>query len=146
MNVIEVKNVKTIFDDRIIHNGLNLHIKQGEIYGLLGPSGCGKTTLLREMVMLQEFAAGEIKYFSAAHWVPFLLKDDKANFSGLAIDLMNEIATKLEGHPDNVAPAIFGNLISSAMPCGYCKNNLDQQIHPNPEETQKIITIEQKII
>lgn len=60
MNVIEVKGVKTIFDDRIIHDGLNLNVKQGEIYGLLGPSGCGKTTLLREMVMLQEFSAGEI--------------------------------------------------------------------------------------
>ncbi|MFT5661491.1 MAG: phospholipid/cholesterol/gamma-HCH transport system ATP-binding protein [Sulfurimonas sp.] len=60
MNVVEVKNVKTIFDDRIIHDGLNLNVKQGEIYGLLGPSGCGKTTLLREMVMLQDFASGEI--------------------------------------------------------------------------------------
>lgn len=41
------------------------------------------------------FAEGEIKYFSAAPWIPFLIKDDKGNFSGLAIDLMNEIATKL---------------------------------------------------
>ena len=61
MAMIEVKNLITQFDKRIIHNGLNLHIEEGEIYGLLGPSGCGKTTLLREMVLLQEFAGGEIE-------------------------------------------------------------------------------------
>ena len=58
--VIEVRGVKTIFDDRVVHDGLNLTIHEGEIYGLLGPSGCGKTTLLREMVMLQKFNEGSI--------------------------------------------------------------------------------------
>ena len=58
--VIEVQNVQTVFGDKVVHNGLNLHINQGEIYGLLGPSGCGKTTLLREMVLLQEFQGGNI--------------------------------------------------------------------------------------
>jgi phospholipid/cholesterol/gamma-HCH transport system ATP-binding protein len=60
-NIIEVKNVKTAFGDRVIHDGLNLSIPEGSIYGLLGPSGCGKTTLLREMVMLQEICGGEIE-------------------------------------------------------------------------------------
>jgi ABC-type amino acid transport substrate-binding protein len=41
------------------------------------------------------FAEGEIKYFSAAPWVPFLHKDNKGNFSGMAIDLMNKIAAIL---------------------------------------------------
>ncbi|SFV75594.1 Methionine ABC transporter ATP-binding protein [hydrothermal vent metagenome] len=59
--VIEAKGVKTIFGQKIIHNGLNLHVNEGEIYGLLGPSGCGKTTLLREMVMLQHLSAGTIE-------------------------------------------------------------------------------------
>jgi len=59
--MIKVKNVKTIFDDRVVHDGLNLTINEGEIYGLLGPSGCGKTTLLREMVMLQDFSDGYIE-------------------------------------------------------------------------------------
>ena len=61
MDLIRVKNLKTVFGDKVVHNGLNFHVSEGEIYGLLGPSGCGKTTLLREMVMLQEFQAGSIE-------------------------------------------------------------------------------------
>jgi len=59
-SVIEVRDVKTIFDERVVHDGLNLNVNSGEIYGLIGPSGCGKTTLLREIVMLQKFHAGKI--------------------------------------------------------------------------------------
>ena len=60
MSMIEVKNVRTVFDETVVHDGLNLHINKGEIYGLLGPSGCGKTTLLREMLMLQRVYSGTI--------------------------------------------------------------------------------------
>ena len=60
-NIIKVRNVKTVFDNRVVHDGLNLTIPKNQIYGLLGPSGCGKTTLLREMVMLQDFSGGFIE-------------------------------------------------------------------------------------
>jgi phospholipid/cholesterol/gamma-HCH transport system ATP-binding protein len=58
--IIEVKDVHTVFGTKVVHNGLNLRVHDGEIYGLLGPSGCGKTTLLREMVMLQDYQSGTI--------------------------------------------------------------------------------------
>jgi phospholipid/cholesterol/gamma-HCH transport system ATP-binding protein len=59
-SVIDVKNLVTRFGERIVHAGISLHVKEGEIYGIVGPSGCGKSTLLKEMAMLQDFTAGTI--------------------------------------------------------------------------------------
>ncbi|HFU77403.1 MAG TPA: ATP-binding cassette domain-containing protein [Epsilonproteobacteria bacterium] len=58
--IIEVKDLYTAFSDKSVHEGLNLHVNNGEIYGLLGPSGCGKSTLLREMVLLESYTKGSI--------------------------------------------------------------------------------------
>jgi phospholipid/cholesterol/gamma-HCH transport system ATP-binding protein len=59
--VIEVENVVTRFGDNLVHDGVSLQIGRGEIFGLLGPSGCGKTTLMREMLMLEEYESGAIR-------------------------------------------------------------------------------------
>ena len=59
-SIIEVRDLKTIFGTKVVHDGLNLTINEGELYGLMGPSGCGKTTLLHEMVMLQDYQGGSI--------------------------------------------------------------------------------------
>ncbi len=58
--VVEVKNVITRFGSKIIHNGVNLYVNEGEIYGLLGGSGSGKSTLLNEMIMLLKPTGGAI--------------------------------------------------------------------------------------
>ncbi len=59
--MIEVKNLSTKFGSHLVHDNLNLNIKQHEIYGLLGVSGSGKTTLLRQMILLQKIHSGSIK-------------------------------------------------------------------------------------
>ncbi len=58
--VIVAENIVTRFGNKVVHNGISLHIKEGEVYGLLGPSGCGKSTLMREMIMLETYSEGSM--------------------------------------------------------------------------------------
>ncbi len=61
--IITVSDVVTQFGKNRVHDGINLTVHQGEIYGLLGGSGSGKSTLLKEMIMLLRPQSGEIKVF-----------------------------------------------------------------------------------
>ena len=58
--VINVEGVVTRFGERTIHDGINLHIDENEIYAILGESGSGKSVLMKEMIMLLEPTAGEV--------------------------------------------------------------------------------------
>ena len=59
-SILKVENVVTRFGKNLVHDGINLHVNEGEIYGFLGPSGCGKSTLMREVIMLEKFHSGSI--------------------------------------------------------------------------------------
>lgn len=57
-NVIDVKGLAKHFGDRVAVNGINLRVKQGEIFGFLGPNGSGKTTTIRMLCGLLTPDAG----------------------------------------------------------------------------------------
>ena len=61
--VISIRNLRTVFGARVIHDGIDLDVYRGEVLALVGGSGSGKSTLLREMIMLQEPDAGSIQLF-----------------------------------------------------------------------------------
>jgi tungstate transport system ATP-binding protein len=61
-NIIEIENIKKIYDDRLVIDIPNLEFESGMIYALVGPNGAGKTTLLRLINMLEKQTEGAI-YF-----------------------------------------------------------------------------------
>ena len=57
--MLEVKNLKKSFGDRVILDNVNLTVKDDEILCIFGPSGAGKTTLLRCITGLDTPDSGE---------------------------------------------------------------------------------------
>jgi phospholipid/cholesterol/gamma-HCH transport system ATP-binding protein len=61
--VISLRGVRTVFGDRVVHDGIDLDVCRGEVLALVGGSGSGKSTLMREMIMLHAPDAGSVKLF-----------------------------------------------------------------------------------
>ena len=49
--VIETKQLTKVYGDQTAVNAVDLHVKKGQIYGLLGRNGAGKTRLEGEGVV-----------------------------------------------------------------------------------------------
>lgn len=58
--MIEIKNLKKAFGNKVLFENLNLTIESGEFVVFSGASGCGKTTLLNMIGSLEKFDSGEI--------------------------------------------------------------------------------------
>ena len=61
--VIKVEGLVNRFGSQIVHDGLNLEVKRGEIIGIVGGSGAGKSVLLRSIIGLNRPQAGRIEIF-----------------------------------------------------------------------------------
>ncbi len=61
--IIEVRGLRTAFGSHVVHDGLNLAVRRGEVLGLVGGSGTGKSVLLNTIIGLKRPDAGEI-YFN----------------------------------------------------------------------------------
>ena len=63
--VIEVAGLRSVFGRQVVHDGLDLEVRRGEVLGVIGRSGAGKSTLLRLVNRLIEPSEGRIRFAGA---------------------------------------------------------------------------------
>ena len=59
--VLEARNIKKGFDDRVLIDDLSFTLPRNGIVGVIGPNGVGKTTLFKTIVGLEPLDDGELK-------------------------------------------------------------------------------------
>jgi phospholipid/cholesterol/gamma-HCH transport system ATP-binding protein len=58
---IQVRGLVNRFGEQLVHDGLDLDVRRGEILGVVGGSGAGKSVLMRSILGLRKPDAGQIE-------------------------------------------------------------------------------------
>ncbi|MCA9335732.1 ABC transporter ATP-binding protein [Candidatus Saccharibacteria bacterium] len=58
MNIVSVKDLRKVYDDKPVVDGVSFSVKKGEVFGILGPNGAGKTTTLEMLETLRPIDGG----------------------------------------------------------------------------------------
>lgn len=63
--MLKIKNLKVEIDGKILLEGFNLHVKEGEVHAIMGPNGAGKSTLSKVISGHPKYkvSEGEISFF-----------------------------------------------------------------------------------
>jgi len=67
MATIEARGLRKIFGTTVALDGIDLHVEEGRILGLVGPNGAGKTTALNAILGLTPYQ-GELKVLGRDPW------------------------------------------------------------------------------
>jgi phospholipid/cholesterol/gamma-HCH transport system ATP-binding protein len=104
--VIRVRNLVNAFGSQVIHDGVDLDVRRGEVIGIVGGSGTGKSVMLRTVVGLNRPISGAIEVLGhdvlhmeederhelETHWG--VLFQDGALFSSLTVAQNIEVPLK----------------------------------------------------
>ena len=61
--ILETRQLTKKFGNKLAVDHVDMHIRKGDIYGLIGKNGAGKTTIMRMMLSLAFPTSGEIYMF-----------------------------------------------------------------------------------
>lgn len=59
--LVEVRGIVNRFGAQLVHNGVDMDVYQGEIFGIVGGTGAGKSVLLRTILGLRRPQAGTVR-------------------------------------------------------------------------------------
>ncbi|HEX5284872.1 MAG TPA: ATP-binding cassette domain-containing protein [Bryocella sp.] len=63
MPIVELHNIRKVYDTKVAVEGLSLTIEPGTMFGLLGPNGSGKTSSIRMMIGMTVPDSGTVRLF-----------------------------------------------------------------------------------
>jgi phospholipid/cholesterol/gamma-HCH transport system ATP-binding protein len=104
--VIRIRDLVNAFGSQVIHDGVDLDVRRGEVIGIVGGSGTGKSVMLRTVVGLNRPVSGSIEVLGRdvlhisdeekreleTHWG--VLFQDGALFSSLTVAQNIEVPLK----------------------------------------------------
>jgi phospholipid/cholesterol/gamma-HCH transport system ATP-binding protein len=61
--VIRVRGLRNSFGSQVVHDHLDMEVRQNEIFGVVGGSGAGKSVLLRSILGLREPDGGTVEIY-----------------------------------------------------------------------------------
>ena len=68
MTILRVNQVTKKFGSFSALDGIDLDVRQGEIYGFIGPNGAGKTTTIRILLGILQASSGTAEVFGLDAW------------------------------------------------------------------------------
>jgi ABC-2 type transport system ATP-binding protein len=63
MSIVDLQNIRKVYDTKVAVDGLSLTIEPGTMFGLLGPNGSGKTSSIRMMIGMTVPDSGSVNLF-----------------------------------------------------------------------------------
>jgi len=66
--IIDIEGLRKTFGHTVALDGLDLHVRVGEVHGFLGPNGSGKSTTIRVLLGMLRREAGRVLLFGGDPW------------------------------------------------------------------------------
>lgn len=110
--VVTIKNLVHIYDDKILFLGTNLEIERGDRVAFLGPNGAGKSTLLRLIVGLETPTEGSIE-IGKHNVIPSYFEQNQAEALDLTKTVLNTIHDEVPDWKDVEVRSLLGRFLFS---------------------------------
>lgn len=110
--VVTIKNLVHIYDDKILFLGANLEIERGDRVAFLGPNGAGKSTLLRLIVGLEPPTEGSIE-IGKHNVIPSYFEQNQAEALDLTKTVLNTIYDEVPDWKDVEVRSLLGRFLFS---------------------------------
>ena len=86
--LLETNNLSKLYGKHKAVKNVNMHVRKGDIYGLIGRNGAGKTSICRELLKKNNEYKNVVKYKSSDENVFVITKEINSHITNFTISLM----------------------------------------------------------